>query len=167
MSKLFDIESRAVALLEAAPYFNDVIVRAQHHGDLATVISQRLAAAGLSKTDAKKPGLLVLCSLNGATTINNAKLRVKTNLTVAVIENPLVNQTAAGTGKLALAAVEEVLKTIFNAPIHANVPAITATHRFELADPAIELLTQQEKSARYGIEGGIGYHVHFTASETL
>jgi hypothetical protein len=168
MSKLLALETRAVALMEAATYFSDVIIRAQHHGDIAAVIAQRLAAAGMGSGDTKKPGLLVLCSVTGADSaiINNAKLRVRAGLTIAVLENPLVNQSAQGNGKAALDVAEEVLKTIFNQPIHdvhpGNAPGV-----FELADSALELLTPDTKRARYGVEGGTGYETHFTAREAL
>jgi len=171
MSALLDLETRAAALLEAASYFSDVLVRAQHHGDLAAVIAERLAA-GVSKTDTKKPGLLVLVSVTGAGLGSGSSGsgfqprpgRVLAALTVAVLENPLVNKGAAGSGKAALAVAEEVFKAIAHAGVH---DVSTPTARFAPADPVIELLSPDEKRARYGIEGGLGYHVHFTAGVNL
>jgi hypothetical protein len=166
MSKLLDLEKRAVGLLEATPFFDDVLLRAPHHGDLVQVIAQRLAAAGLSKTDTKKPGLLVLCSVAGAT-FQSRPVRGEVTLTVAVLENPLVNQSAQGTGKGALAVAEAVLTALADQPAHAGVPVASATRRFALASPTLAALTADEKRARYGVEGGLGYECHFTVQEAL
>jgi hypothetical protein len=166
ISEMRSVEQRAAVLLEGAEYFGDVLIRTPHHGDLSQVIQQRLAAAGLSKTDFKKSGLLVLCSVTGAT-LNTRALQGPVSLDIAVLENPLVNQSAQGTGKLALDAAEQVIRALADKPVHENANPETAISRFALRDPSVELISPDEKKSRYGVEGGIGYQVNFTVEEQL
>jgi hypothetical protein len=170
-AELSALQTRAVALLEAAAYFADVAVLPVSDGTLEARLAQSLSGRGLAIADgvrAVKPGLALIVGVHAADLVSDGvKLRLDPLVRVAVLENPLTNRATGGAGLLALDAAVEVARRLHRQPALAGVADAVATTRFVAAAPCLELLGEELKRNLYGVQGGLGWHVNFTIAGGL
>lgn len=130
MSKIFDTQQRIVDLLNADPFFNDpnpalkVTAISQRKGNVAQEVQIALTRCGV--------GVIVMLPLmvwEGEADRSMIGLKFG----VVVTENPMVNQSSAGTGKSAEAIVEKSITLIHWKPndIKANPRNISSLYRID------------------------------------
>lgn len=158
---LSPIPTRAVSLIQADAWFDEITVFTASQGDITKLIGQRLGLLKGANAGAKR-GLLVVCGIHGgvAPDPSSRKRFVSPRLGVAVMENPMVNNTTGP--KQALDAVEMVIDSLWLKSAIAGVSDQNAVVRFvPVADPLFEVMTPEVMASLYGVQGVIGYHVWF------
>jgi hypothetical protein len=161
---LTTLQTRAVSLLDAASYFADIAVIEISDGTIASRIQTILTARGLAVTDGAKTvkrGLACIIGVHAASIEARGRLRSFPLLRVAVLENPLINRATGGTGKLVLDVCVEVFRTLHNQPV-VDVHPTQATTVFSAdGEAALSIISQDERRALYGVEGGNAWHCNF------
>jgi hypothetical protein len=163
-----NLQTRAVALLDAGTYFSDIAVIEVSDGTIATRIPMILCAQGLSITDGAKTvrrGLSVVVGVHHADVRDSQRLRFVPTLRCAVFESPNFNVAVSGVRKAGLDVCVEVFKLLHNQPAlagqnpHANAPRILATEQ-----NALQRIGLDEQRSTYSIQGGNAWHCNFTVN---
>jgi hypothetical protein len=162
-----DLEKRAQSLLVADSYFSDITVMRASDGSVAQNVAQRLGLLA-GANDVGKTGVLVLVAFRAATAAGLApeKLRVTSQLVVAVIENPSLNNSAGP--KRACDIAGQVARVLNLRSADASVSDAVAVRRFYLADQAIaQVVSNDEMVTLYGVSNATCYHVGFAIQTNL
>jgi hypothetical protein len=160
-------ESRAVDLLQANAWFDEVTVLPVSKGDVASLIGQRLGLIGKANPD-QKIGLMALCGIHGGGAPDPGARKPYTHLhmAIAILENPKLNNTTGP--KHALDAVEQVITTLWLRSAVEGVDDRNAVIRFvPQGEPLFELIGADAMASLYGVSGAVGYHVWFDVDTHL
>jgi hypothetical protein len=158
------LQARGVTLLDADSYFANKAVIEISDGTIAQRIQQTLFARGLASKDGNKTvigGLACIVSIRTMAVESSRRLRASVLLSVAVLENPLLNTSAIS----ALDVCVEVFRVLHNQAALAGVPVMSATALILAAEQnALQIIGQEERRSLYGIEGGNAWHCNFSVN---
>lgn len=159
MSKIFNAQQRIADLLNADPYFNDpnparkLLAITQRKGNIVNVVQMALTRSGA--------GVIVMLPLM---TWEGEAERITLGLKFGIIvtENPMVNQSSAGTQKPAEEIVEKVIPLIHWKP---NMLGVNPRNVSSLYKVDINAVRQMPPSP--GAQALLNYIISINTSVTL